>query len=60
MHVPGWLQHGKHYAAFGRNIKMAFYADALLAIWDGKSKGTKHMIESMQELEKPVKVVILS
>ena len=24
---------------------MANYADALIAFWDGKSKGTKHMIE---------------
>jgi hypothetical protein len=24
---------------------MADYADALIAIWDGKSKGTKHMID---------------
>ena len=23
---------------------MAKYADALIAFWDGKSKGTKHMI----------------
>lgn len=28
-----------------RNREMANYADALLAIWDGKSKGTKDMIE---------------
>jgi hypothetical protein len=27
-----------------RNEKMAEEADALIAIWDGKSKGTKHMI----------------
>ena len=27
-----------------RNEKMAVYADALIAIWDGKSKGTKDMI----------------
>lgn len=27
-----------------RNIEMAEYADALIAFWDGKSTGTKHMI----------------
>ena len=27
-----------------RNAKMADYADALIAIWDGKSNGTLHMI----------------
>jgi len=28
-----------------RNRQMAKYADALVAIWDGKSRGTKNMIE---------------
>jgi len=28
-----------------RNCQMAEYADALIAIWDGNSKGTKHMID---------------
>ena len=28
-----------------RNIEMANYADALIAVWDGQSRGTKHMIE---------------
>lgn len=25
---------------------MAKYADALVAVWDGRSKGTRHMIET--------------
>lgn len=33
-------------AGFKRNIKMAEYADALVAFWDGKSSGTRHMIET--------------
>lgn len=32
-------------AGFIRNKEMADYADALIAIHDGKSKGTQHMIE---------------
>ena len=28
-----------------RNRQMAEYADALIAIWDGESRGTKNMIE---------------
>ena len=28
---------------------MAEYADALVAFWDGESKGTKHMIETAKE-----------
>jgi hypothetical protein len=33
-------------AGFKRNEEMALYADALLAIWDGNSKGTKNMIDT--------------
>lgn len=32
-------------AGFYRNRQMAEYADALIAVWDGKSKGTANMIE---------------
>lgn len=32
-------------AGYNRNEEMADYADTLLAIWDGRSKGTKHMID---------------
>jgi hypothetical protein len=37
-----------------RNKQMGDYADELLAFWDGKSKGTKHMIDYMNSLGKPV------
>lgn len=42
----------KYNAAAGpmRNKKMAEYADALVAIWDGKSPGTKNMIETAEKL----------
>lgn len=33
---------------------MAAIGDILLAFWDGKSKGTKHMIDSMQRKNKKV------
>jgi len=38
-----WQYHGLS-AGYKRNEEMAAYADALVAIWDSKSKGTKHMI----------------
>lgn len=36
-----------------RNIEMARYADALIAVWNGSSKGTAHMIKvaKMQSLK---------
>jgi hypothetical protein len=39
-----WAKHGKK-AGYLRNEEMAANADALIAIWDGKSRGTKHMID---------------
>jgi len=39
-----WDRLGKS-AGMQRNNLMASYADALVAFWDGKSRGTKHMIE---------------
>lgn len=32
-------------AGFKRNLEMAKNADALIAFWDGQSKGTKNMID---------------
>lgn len=39
-----WEEHGRS-AGFRRNRKMAYYADALIAVWDGQSKGTADMIK---------------
>lgn len=41
-------------AGFERNARMGAYADCLLAVWDGKSTGTKHMMNYMKSLGKPV------
>lgn len=40
-----WDTYGKS-AGARRNVEMADYADALIAFWDGQSKGTKHMIDT--------------
>ena len=42
-----------------RNLEMSVYADALIAVWDGKSRGTQHMIEAMKKAGKPVYVHIV-
>lgn len=39
-----WDNLGKR-AGYVRNAQMAEYGDALIALWDGESKGTKHMID---------------
>jgi predicted Rossmann fold nucleotide-binding protein DprA/Smf involved in DNA uptake len=38
-----WNRYGKS-AGFKRNEEMAKFGEALIAIWDGKSRGTEHMI----------------
>ena len=48
-----WAVWGKS-AGYRRNVEMANYADALIAIWDGKSVGTKHMITIATEKNLPV------
>lgn len=39
-----WTTHGKS-AGYKRNEQMAEFADACISFWDGKSRGTKHMID---------------
>ncbi len=45
---PDWDTYGKS-AGFIRNQEMADYADALIAVWDGVSRGTKDMIDRAQK-----------
>ena len=51
-----WDQYGKS-AGYRRNYVMARAGDVLVAFWDGQSPGTKHMIQCMEELGKPVVVI---
>jgi len=46
--IPDWDGLGKC-AGFQRNSEMAEYADALIAVWDGKSNGTKDMIQKARK-----------
>lgn len=39
-----WDKHGRQ-AGYLRNVQMGNYAEALIAIWDGRSRGTRHMID---------------
>ena len=52
-----WGKLGKK-AGYVRNEKMAEYADALIAFWDGESKGTKHMIDLAKKHKLKVKIHI--
>ena len=51
-----WDLYGKS-AGYKRNQQMAEYADGLIAFWDGKSRGTKHMIDIANKMGLKVRVV---
>ena len=53
-----WDSKGKS-AGHIRNAEMGNYADALLLIWDGQSKGSASMKAIMQKLNKPIYEVII-
>jgi hypothetical protein len=48
-----WVEHGRAAGPI-RNGQMADYADALIAVWDGKSKGTGNMINQARENRLPL------
>ena len=52
---PDWDKYGKR-AGFIRNADMGNYAQGLIALWDGKSKGIKHMIDYATKKELKVYV----
>lgn len=43
-YLAKWERYGRS-AGYKRNKEMADNAEALLAVWDSESKGTKHMID---------------
>ena len=51
-----WDKYGKR-AGYIRNEAMAKVADCLIAFWDGKSRGTKHMINLAKKHGLKVRVV---
>lgn len=50
-----WGKFGKA-AGYKRNEQMAQNADALAAFWDGRSRGTKHMIDLAHKYNLRVRV----
>jgi hypothetical protein len=51
-----WAQNGNR-AGFIRNEEMAKNANACVCFWDGKSTGTKHMIDTAKERNIPIRVI---
>ena len=53
--LPDWNQYGK-IAGFKRNKLIINQSDAIIAFWDGNSKGTAHSIRLAREVGKNVYV----
>ncbi len=54
-----WARYGKA-AEPKRNMQMAKDASAVIAFWDGRSKGTKNMIDTATKLNKKLFVKVIS
>ena len=54
-----WNRYGNS-AGPQRNRAMAEYADAAIIVWDGKSRGTRNMIENMVRRKKPYYIAMTS
>ena len=57
-YVAHWEKYGKS-AGPRRNEEMAKIADFVICFWDGKSRGTKSMIECAKKQRKPLKIKMI-
>lgn len=57
--TPDWNGPFKKAAGHIRNTEMADYAEALIAIWDEKSRGTKDMLEKALREERLIHLHLL-
>lgn len=53
-----WNKYGKRAGPI-RNESMASVADLVICFWDGKSKGTKSMIQYAKIYSKPLKIYMI-
>lgn len=55
--LPEYEKYGRS-APLKRNLQIIDYADLVLAFWDGKSRGTKYVINNCKAKNKKVRVFI--
>ena len=58
--LPDYKKYQGKVAPLIRNKEMADYGDVLIAVWDGVSTGTQHIVKYMRQLGKPVFVYDIS
>ena len=52
--LPNYKRYGRG-APMKRNLEIIAYADFVLAFWDGKSRGTKYVIDNCKKQGVPIK-----
>ncbi len=55
LYPADWKKYGKS-AGPKRNLQMAQICDCVICFWDGKSKGTKSMIDCAKKGNKPLRI----
>lgn len=56
--LPEYNKYGKA-APLKRDMQIINYADKVIAFWDGKSKGTKYVIENCKKTNTPVDIIYI-
>lgn len=56
--LPEYQKYGRN-APLLRNVSIIEYADEVLVFWDGKSKGSKFVIEHCHKTGVPVRIFVL-
>lgn len=56
--LPDYPRYGRS-APLKRNLLIIEYADAVLAFWDGHSRGTKYVIDRCREAGVPLTVILI-
>lgn len=55
--LPDYSRYGKT-APLKRNLEIIAYADMVIAFWDGKSRGTKYVIDNCKKQHVMIKVYL--
>lgn len=55
--LPNYREYGKS-APLKRNLEIIRYADIVIAFWDGKSHGTKFVIDNCRRMGREIKIFI--
>ena len=58
VHRPDYNKDGR-WAALRRNDVIIRESDKIIAFWNGKSRGTKYVIDNAKKLGKPVEIIMI-